>query len=305
MAMYLNMDDGAQIFLRKWDQVRSPKGVLQLAHGMAEHSARYDSFARACNRRGFVVIGSDHRGHGKTADISGVLGYFAEQDGFDRVVDDLAQIQDWIQEEYPDLPTFLLGHSLGSFLTRRFLQKYGDMLDGAILMGSGGHPGFAIKLGKLIARLQMRSDPARPSKILDSMAFGLYNRGIEQAQTKFDWLTRDPQEVQKYMEDPYCGFVCSCSFFMDLFTGLDMIHNPAFIDQIPKDLPLLVVSGDGDPVGGYGRGVAEFVGQLRTLGLNKLEMILYPGARHELLHETNRDEVMKDIFRWLQEQVEG
>ncbi|HKM43732.1 MAG TPA: alpha/beta hydrolase [Limnochordia bacterium] len=303
-TIFLNMDDGASIFVRTWDQVKDPQGVLQLAHGMAEHTARYDSFARFCNECGFIVVAGDHRGHGKTGEKSGVLGYFSDNDGFDRIVQDLSAINGWISKKYPDLPRVLMGHSLGSFLTRRYMQTYGSTIDGAILMGSGGNPGFAVKLGKLVASLQMKADPTKPSKVLDAMAFGAYNRNIKDARTKFDWLTRDPAEVQKYIEDPYCGFVCSAGFFFDLFTGLEQIHKPALIELIPKELPILVVSGDADPVGGHGRGVAEFVGQLRKHGLAKLEMKLYPGARHELLNETNRDEVMKDILHWLQAQMD-
>jgi len=302
-TFFLNMDDGAEIFLRTWAEVNDPQGVLQLAHGMAEHTARYEAFARFCNDHGFIVVAGDHRGHGKTGENSGLMGYFADQDGFDRVVQDLATINQWVQKEFSNLPRILMGHSLGSFLTRRYLQLYGGTIHGAILMGSGGNPGFAGKVAKLIARLQMRADPTKPSKILDGMAFGAYSRSIKDARTPFDWLTRDPEEVDKYISDPFCGFVCSCGLFFDLFTGLEQIHKPALIDQMPKDLPILVVSGDQDPVGLHGRGVAEFVGQLRKHGLAKIEMRLYPGARHELLNETNRDEVMQDILRWLQGQV--
>jgi alpha-beta hydrolase superfamily lysophospholipase len=270
---------------------------------MAEHSARYQSFAEFCNGQGYVVVANDHRGHGKTGEKSGVMGYFAAKDGFDRVVQDLHAIHGWLDKQYPDLPKFLLGHSMGSFLARRYLQRYGSTIDGAILMGSGGDPGVAAKIGKFLARLQMRRDPTKPSNILDKMAFGAYNRGIEGAKTKFDWLSRDDHEVQKYINDPFCGMICSAGFFYDLFTGLELIHNPALIERIPKAIPILVVSGHADPVGGNGQGVAEFVGQLRKHGVSNIEMKLYPGARHEILNELNKDEVMKDIASWLNQQT--
>jgi len=302
-TFFLNMDDGASIFVRTWANVETPRGVLQIAHGMAEHSARYEPFARICNEQGFIVVANDHRGHGQTGEKSGVMGYFAARDGFERVVDDLHAIHTWTEEKYPGLPVFLMGHSMGSFLARRYLQKYGDSIDGAILMGSGGDPGFAVRLGKFVARMQMRKDPTKPSKLLDKMAFGTYNRNIKDARTKFDWLSRDDYEVQKYIEDPYCGIVCSSGFFYDLFTGLQTIHDPALIHHIPKAIPLLVVSGDADPVGGYGRGVAEFVGQLKKYGISNIVMKLYPGARHELLNEINKAEVVEDITKWLEERV--
>jgi len=149
-------------------------------------------------------------------------------------------------------------------------------------MGSGGDPGFAAKLGKLVARWQMRRDPTQPSPLLDTLSFGSFNKGIKAPRTKFDWLTRDPREVQKYMDDPFCGMVCSSGFFFDLLTGLQLIHDPQEIERIPKNIPLLVLSGEADPVGKYGRGVRQFVGQLKNHNINDIELKLYPEARHEL-----------------------
>lgn len=302
-SFFLKMDDGAELFLRSWEQAAHPQGVSLIAHGMAEHGGRYGRFAQFLNERGFICAAGDHRGHGKTGEKAGLMGFFAEQDGFDRVVDDLHAIYHLFREKYPELPIFFLGHSMGSFLVRRYLQKYGATLQGAVLMGSGGDPGFAAKLGKLIARIQMKRGAAAPSKLLDSLSFGAFNKGIKNPRTKFDWLSRDAQEVQKYLDDPHCGFACSASFFFDLFTGLELIHDPKHIEEIPKEIPLLVVSGEADPVGGYGRGVRQFVGQLKNHGLNNIELKLYPGARHELLNELNRREVMEDIAKWLEAQL--
>ncbi|NMB02733.1 MAG: alpha/beta hydrolase [Firmicutes bacterium] len=302
-TLFLTMDDGAEVFIRSWAQTKQPRGVVQIAHGMAEHSGRYRRFAEFLNEQGFVVVANDHRGHGETGKKAGLMGYFAAEDGFDRVVDDLAAINSFIQQEHPDLPIFLMGHSMGSFLARRYIQKYGNTIRGAILMGSGGDPGVAAKAGKLIARFQMRKDPTSPSTFLDKLSFGSFNKGIKDAQTKFDWLSRDRNEVNKYIADQYCGMVCSSGFFYDLFTGLELIHNPELINRIPKDLPLLVVSGEADPVGKYGSGIRQFVGQLRNHNVNNIELKLYPGARHELLNEINRAEVMQDISNWLQHQL--
>ena len=302
-GFFLPMDDGAEIYVHKWDKVPQPKAVLQLAHGMAEHILRYDSFAQACNRQGIIVLGSDHRGHGRTAEKSGQQGYFAPEKGFDRVVQDLFTLNRRIQTEFPQIPIFLMGHSMGSFLTRRYLQIYGNSIAGAILMGSGGDPGLAAVLGKLIARLEMKRDPQKPSPLLDWLAFGGFNRGIKNPASKFSWLSRDSAQVGLYEQDPLCGFVCSSGFFYDLFTGLAQIHDDSLFRDIPPKLPLLVLSGDQDPVGKNGKAIKEFVAQYRKHGITEIETILYPGARHELLNETNKSEVITDICRWLKEQL--
>ena len=302
-TQYLTMDDGTEVFVRSWADVTEPRGILQIAHGMAEHSGRYERFARFLNKQGFVVVAGDHRGHGQTGERSGVMGYFAEENGFDKVVDDLYSIHNWAEKENPNLPYFLMGHSMGSFLARRYLQKYGNTLAGAILMGSGGDPGVAAKAGKLIARWQMKKDPTLPSPLLDKLSFGSFNKGIKNAKTKFDWLSRDNKEVQKYIEDPHCGIVCSSGFFLDLFTGLELIHSPDLIRLIPKEIPILVVSGAADPVGKNGAGIRQFVGQLKEQNIRNIKMKLYPNARHELLNEINKDEVMQDLFSWLEEQL--
>jgi alpha-beta hydrolase superfamily lysophospholipase len=300
---FVKVDDGTELFVREWKDVQSPRGILQIAHGMAEHSGRYQRFANFLNKQGFIVLANDHRGHGRTGEKAGQMGYFAPEHGFDRVVDDLHFLSNRIKEEYPELPLFLMGHSMGSFLARRYLQKYGDMLAGAILMGSAGDPGLAAKAGKFIAGLQMRKNPKAPSAVLDKLSFGAYNKGIKNPRTKFDWLSRDGQEVQKYLDDPHCGMVCSSGFFFDLLTGLQMIHDPKLIEGIPKNLPILVISGEADPVGKYGQGIRQFVGQMKNHNINNIDLKLYPEARHELLNEINRDEVMQDIAEWLHKRL--
>ncbi len=301
-SFFLKTDDQAELFVRQWARVPKPWAVLQLAHGMAEHSARYARFAHVCNEQGIIVVAGDHRGHGHTGERAGLMGYFGPEEGFERVVNDLHLLNQWLQEKYPALPIFLMGHSMGSFLARRYLQKFGDTIKGAILMGSAGDPGPAVKIAKYIARLQMRKDPTKPSSILDRLTMGGYNRSIKNPRTKFDWLTREGAEVDKYLADPFCGIVCSSGFFYDLFTGLEQIHDPSLIKNIPPALPILVVSGEGDPVGGHGKGIRQFVDLYEQCGLNEITMILYPHARHELLNETNREEVMHDIYTWLKKQ---
>lgn len=299
---FMKMQDGAEIFVRKWFGVEKPKGVLFIAHGMAEHSKRYDAFARFCNDLDLLVIANDHRGHGRTGEKAQLMGYFAPQDGFERAVDDLYEIILSVKAELPRLPVFIMGHSMGSFLVRRYVQRYGDTVQAAIFMGSAGKPGPELQIAKLIARLQMIKSPTKPSKLLDKMSFGGYNKAFKNTKTAFDWLSRDEAEVQKYIEDPQCGFVCSSGFFYDLFYGLEIIHKSAEIDKMPKELPLLVINGGSDPVGGSG--VKTFVEQLKKHGVERVTSILYPGARHEILNETNRTEVMEDVGAWLLKHVD-
>ncbi|MFY9494549.1 MAG: alpha/beta hydrolase [Limnochordia bacterium] len=302
-TFFFEADDQVEIFVRQWAKVDNPRAVLQIAHGMAEHSARYARFARACNEQGIIVVANDHRGHGHTGERAGVLGYFSPDNGFDRVVDDLHLLNQWLGAQYPDLPIFLLGHSMGSFLARRYIQKYASTIRGVILMGSGGDPGFAVKIAKFIALQQMKKDPTKPSPLLHKLTLGGYNRSVKNPRTSFDWLTRDHAEVDKYIADPFCGFMCSSGFYYDLFTGLELIHAPDEIKGVPPDLPILVVSGEADPVGANGKGIRQFVKLYEECGLKRIKTILYQEARHELLNETNREEAIRDIFAWLEEQL--
>lgn len=300
-SIFLTMDDEVEVYVRRWEKPDTePSAILQIAHGMAEHVERYDAFAKFLNEQNIFVVGNDHRGHGKTGEKSGQLGYFARHHGFDRVVDDAYAVTEWIQKEYRDVPIFLMGHSMGSFLARRYMQKYATSVDGVILMGTAGSPGPAVKVGKLIAKLEMKKNgPTKPSERLDKMAFGSYNKNIPNPKTSFDWLSRDAKEVEKYVNDPLCGFVCSAGFFYDLFTGLEVIHHKALIQSIPKELPVFILSGDQDPVGDYSKGVQKVIDQYKNAGLQNITSKFYEGARHELLNETNRDEVYNDIYQWI------
>lgn len=311
-SLWLTMDDGAEVFVRVWESDglggggRHPRAVVQLAHGMTEHSGRYDHFASFLASRGVAVIGNDHRGHGRTGEWADSMGYLADKDGFDRLVDDLRIIGDWAGRRWPDAPRFLVGHSMGSMLARRYIQRYGNTVAGVVLMGTVSNPGFLGKIGRGLARLEMRlTSPRHPSLFLTRLIFGGFNKRIERPKTAFDWLCRDPDVVAAYVADPYCGFVPTSGFYFDLLTGLQLIHDDSLIACIPKDLPILFVTGDADPVGGYGKGVERIVAQYRRHGLRNVESIMYPGARHELINELNKDQVYRDVCRWLERQVDA
>lgn len=302
MTEWLEMDDGHEIYLRSWvNEGESPKAIVQISHGMAEHIARYDDFAQFLLNRGIFVYGNDHRGHGHTGEKAGVFGYFAQKDGFDRVVNDLHAVTNHIKKLYPDKPIILFGHSLGSFLSRRYIQKYSSDITGVILSGTGGNPGVAAAIGKLVAKREIRKfGKTAPSHVMNRIIFGSYNKGLDHVKNKFSWLSRDESVVHAYLQDPYCGFVCSGTFFYDLLTGLQLIHQDALIQQIRKDLPIFFISGDRDPVGTYAKGVKKAIKQLEKNGLHKIEYRFYQDARHEVLNEINKEEVYEDIIQWIE-----
>ncbi len=292
--------DGTEIHARSWVSVQNPKAIVQIAHGMAEHMGRYDAFAQFLNDQQIIVYGNDHRGHGKTGEAANSIGYFADKDGFETVMEDLYQLTTIIQEKHPNIPIILFGHSMGSFLSRRYVQKYGDVLTGLILSGTGGDPGFIGKVGKYLAKREIKKVGAQTaSEKLNKLTFGNYNKKFNPAQTDFDWLTRDRKEIDNYINDPFCGFVCSTGFFYDLLDGLEVIHRMENRKRTPKDLPIFLIAGDKDPVGNYGKGVKEVYKGFQRIGITDITYKLYPGARHEILNELNREEVMKDIFEWI------
>lgn len=300
--------DGLNINAYCWQPEKNKhiKGIIQIAHGMAEHILRYDAFSQFLVSQGFVVYGNDHRGHGHSVMAPDDRGYFADRHGFELVVDDMFRLTSIATNEHPNVPVFLFGHSMGSFLTRRYIAKYHHKIDGAILSGTGGDQGIIGSIGLLLAKLEKRRIGARtPSPLLDKLTFGSFNKAIEQPRTKFDFLTRDDAVVDAYIEDELCGFVCSAGFFEDLLSGIALIHQKNQINQIPKDLPLLIISGDQDPVGDNGKGIHKVYKQYTSHGLHQVAMKLYKGARHELINETNKQEVYDDILYWLDHSMKG
>lgn len=278
---------------------KPPRGVVQISHGMAEHIGRYDAFMRFLAGNGFVVCGNDHIGHGRTAPAEG-LGYLAPRNGFDYLITDLHLLTIYIRGKYPDIPYFLLGHSMGSFAARLYLTRYGRELAGAVISGTGaGQP--LVPAAAAVKKLSGSRGSKKPSKLLDKLAFGGFNGAVRRPQTPFDWLSRDAQSVEAYMADPYCGFVFSASAFGDLFTGVYRANKKSAFRDTPKELPILMISGDRDPVGDYGRGVKKVYENFRQAGLEQVELRLYPGGRHEMLNEMNKEQVYEDILQFLEE----
>lgn len=281
-----------------------PRAVVQIAHGIAEHIDRYRPFMEFLADNGFVAAGNDHLGHGKSIRVPEEQGFFAEKDGWWRVVDDMDKLHDIMSKEYPELPYVLFGHSMGSFLTRTYLIKHPDKYDGVILSGTG-HQSPALVLGgnaaaSVMAKLNgAMGDGAK----LDSLAFGTYLNKIENPRTKFDWLSRDAEQVDKYIADPLCGFVGKIGLYRDMMQGIKFITDKKNIAQMNKEKPVYFMSGNGDPVGDYGKGVERAYNAFCDAGLHDVFMRLYPGGRHEMLNETNKEQVYQDILNWLNEKI--
>ena len=295
-------NDGASIFIYKWvtDATAAPKAVVQIAHGMAEHSARYGDFAAALVDAGYFVFANDHRGHGQTAGSLDKVGYFADQDGWQHVLNDMHGITKLLQTEYPDTPIFLFGHSMGSFLTRHFIFQYPRAVQGAILSGTGGDPGVLGRVGAAIAKIEskIRGRKAR-SALMTALSFRRFNNAFKPNRTEFDWLSRDESAVDKYIEDPFCGNVFTAGFFNDLLAGIREINKEDNIRKIPKDFPLYLFAGGNDPVGDNGKGVQQVYETYRKAGISDVSCKLYPEGRHEMLNETNRGNVFQDVIAWL------
>lgn len=279
------------------------RAVLQIAHGMVEYIERYDDFARFLCRHGIAVVGNDHLGHGISVASEEDWGYLGDN-GFECMVDDLKKVQKHFKGRFPNVPYYILGHSMGSFATRYFLIKYKNAVDGAIIMGTGYHPVPLAVAGQYLTRLlaQFKGWDFR-SKLVNKMAFGSYNKGFKDARTDFDWLTRDEEMVDKYIAEPRCQFIFTLNGYHELFKGIRFISNKKNIDKMSKEMPILFVSGEDDPVGNHGDGVQKVYDLFTVAGMEELDIIFYEGGRHEILNEINRDEVYEDVYNWLNKEI--
>lgn len=282
-----------------------PRAVIQIVHGIAEHINRYDDFMMFLASNGFAVAGDDHLGHGQSATTPEELGFFDDEDGWSRVVDDVSTLRDMMHGEFPDVPYIFFGHSMGSFLTRTYLINNPDKYDAAIISGTG-HQSKALVLAGLTAAnaVVKLHGPRADGKTLNDIAFGAYNRKVAFPMTEFDWISRDYESVKKYIDDPKCGFVCKASLYRDMMTGVKYITDQSNIDRMSKEQPIYFMSGESDPVGDYGKGVERAYDAFCKAGLRDVTLHLYPGGRHEMLNEINRQEVYQNILTWLNLKME-
>lgn len=281
-----------------------PKAVVQIAHGIAEHIDRYRPFMSFLAENGYVAVGNDHLGHGKTISKPDEQGFFAETDGWDHVVADMDRLHDLMKKEYPSLPYVFFGHSMGSFLTRTYLIKHPDKYDAAIISGTGHQARAMVLGGHAAASFFVKKEGARTvGTKLNDIAFGSYNKGYENPRTIYDWLSRDPAVPDAYAADPLCGFVATNGLFRDMMGGIKFITNQANINTMNKEKPIYFMSGDADPVGENGKGVNKAYKAFCKAGLHDVTIRLYPGGRHEMLNETNKEQVYQDILNWLKEKI--
>lgn len=302
-GFFIKGSDGKDVFVYCWDDVSNPKAAVQILHGMAEHAERYKGFAEYLNQQGFVVYADDHRGHGKTAGSVEEIGYIGE-DGFNQIVEDGHAVFKEIKEQYRSLPVVIFGHSFGSFIAQELIIRYGDEVAATVLCGSAARTGIEVSLGKQIASIEKNLFGERKqSRLLDYLSFNSYNKGIKDSQSKFAWLSRDPKEVRKYEEDPFCGTLFTAGFFYYFFEGLSNLYVKERLEKIPNNFPIFIIAGDRDPVGDYGRSVKKLHYFYEKANLTDVQYKLYSGGRHELLNETNKEEVFNDVATWINQKV--
>jgi len=295
---FLTDQYGIALFLYQWMPDNKPIAVVQIVHGMAEHAGRYQRLAEFLTDRGIAVYADDHQGHGLSVQDGKSWGFLPY--GFSGMVQDEKEITDKIRKDYPDTPIFLFGHSMGSFISRHCLAKHTKAVNGVILSGTGNPTYIELLGGLFVANLQcLIFGKKSPAKMLDNLAFGGYNRKFAPNRTAFDWLSRDAKEVDKYIQDPMCGTIFPTGFYRSFFRALLFLKTRKSVLQIPTDLPVLFLSGEKDPVGDFGKGVKAVYETYRQEEFKNLELHLFPGSRHELLNETNRDEVMEVLCHWL------
>lgn len=297
-------DGVSSLWVTLWKPEEEPKAVLQLVHGMTEHIGRYEELAQFLTARGVAVIGHDQLGHGRTAPSRDQLGFFAEHNGAAYLIHDIRRIRHLAEKRYPQIPGFLLGHSMGSFLVRRYLTRYGKEVDGAVLMGTGDYPAAVLLAALAAVNLTALAEGDRcRSRLLHSLVLGNYNRRIPSPRTGSDWLSRDEERVDQFVRDPYCNFRFSCSAYRDFFHVMLELKSRRVVDRMPRELPIFLMSGSEDPVGAYGKGVRRLFRRYQSMGMTDVKIRLYEGSRHEILNDLDRDQVHRDLTEWIFQQI--
>ena len=301
-TLYLATDSRTSIPVYQWQPDNSPTAVLHISHGMAEYGRRYHAFARELNKAGFIVYAHDHAGHGERIEMDEdrLQGHFSDQHGWSSAVHDLALTVNNIKKNHPELPVFLLGHSMGSYLLQNYLVNSNPEINGAILSGSNFVAKPLLLVARLITGLEIiRQGKKGNSRLIDQLTFAGYNKKFRPNRTDFDWLSSDPAEVDAYINDPLCGFTCTNQLWADLFSGLQNICSVSSLKNICSELPVLVLGGEKDPISAPNR-LQKLAAALQTAGIKDVSLRLYPDGRHELFNETNREQVIQQLIEWLQ-----
>lgn len=299
---FLSTDGKTTLHGMEWvPEGRDIVGVLQIAHGVAEHIARYDHFARFLNEQGVAVVGNDHLGHGKSIAPGATPIYFGDGNTWDTVVDDLYTLHLRIKDKFPGVPLFLMGHSMGSFLARTYLIRYPGTVQAAIIMGTGWQPEIMLTGGLTMAgTIARRSGESATSDVVTNLAFGSYNKAFAPNRTPVDWLSVDTDNVDRYIADPLCGLPATVGLFRQMLTGIRFNQRPDNLRKMDKDMPILFISGEQDPVGGMMKGVIRSRDAFLAAGMKNVTLLSYAGLRHEILNEKAQQQtVYSDIWSWL------
>ena len=294
---YLDSCGAGRLHCALWKPEGEPKAVVQLIHGIAEHIGRYDEFANFLTQHGYVVAADDHMGHGGSVE-NGLKGYFSG--GWLSAVEDEKRLHDEISAQYPDLPYYILGHSMGSFLLRTYLYTYPDAVDKAVISGTGWEDPMKVRMGKFVCKLeQARIGEKNTSALVTKLMFGSYNKAFGPVTSPNAWICSDDAVVAASDADPLCGFDATVGLARDLLTGVGMNEQPENLDKMNKQLPVLFISGCKDPVGGMAKGVLKCIDAFKRSGMKNITIKLYPEGRHEMLNERNKAEVYQDVLDWL------
>ena len=290
--------DGRRIQVKCWTS-ETAKAYIHICHGMAEHINRYDEFAQFLHAQGYNIISHNHRGHGENE----MLGHYANENGWLKVIQDIVDIQEQVINN-KELPLFLFAHSMGSFIAQGYAIRHGKRLSGLILSGTNYQNPFLYYAGRMIAKLEkLRLKEGSPSTVMDTLSFASFNNHFKPARTNFDWLSRDSEQVDKYISDPLCGFPCSAETWQQLLSGLIEISQSKQLDKIPHSLPIYLFGGKNDPVGRMGKGIPALEKKLRQTGHNNVIHKLYKEGRHEMLNETCKHDVYNDVAEWIEQQL--
>ncbi len=286
-----------------WETEGEPRGIVQLVHGIAEHIVRYDAFAQFLASHGFVVVAEDHMGHGGSVSDDCPQGYF--HNGWLAAIADVYTLMQATREKFPNIPYFLLGHSMGSFMARTFLFQYPDSgIDGVMISGTAWQPSFMLSAGLAVCGIEAKRYTEKgTSPLIQSLIFGSYNKNFKDAKTPNDWISSDPEVVAAYTADPTCGFMPTIGLAREMLLGIRMNQQKLNLAKMKKDLPVYIFSGALDPVGANGKGVLQTEAAFRAAGMQDVVCKLYPNGRHEMLNEVNRSEVYNDVLNWVESKL--
>ena len=289
------MNDGKKLEYIIWESLIKSKGVVIIVHGMAEHILRYKEFAKKISLNGYHVLGYNQRGHGSRVENLKDLGDLG-LDGWNLAIDDIRVMVKIAKEKFPNLPVYIFGHSMGSFISRGYLKEYSKEINGLICSGTGDDSGI---LGKIMLLLSKINNKTKPAVLVNKIINSNMNKKIKNKRTEFDWLSTDNIEVDKYIKDELCGTLFPNNFYVYLFTNVIDVNKQLTIDLINKELPIFLLSGAEDPVGNYSKGVIKVYEKMKKTFIKDVTIKLYPNDRHEILNEVNKEDVINDIIKWL------